>query len=183
MTDEKSIFQKIGDAIADYAPGLAGVLTATGIGAPAAVAVGAVGALAKAFGLGSDATPEAVLSAVTTDPQAALKAMIANQEFELKKRDQDIEVLKATQNNLTERHKADMSSDSWLSKNVRPLCLLAFTAMIAAATFLPPEYISQWRYEALREMGIWIYGYYFVGRTVEKDPLARTVGSFKGGAK
>ena len=90
MADEKSVWQKIGDAVADYAPALAGILTVTGVGIPAAGAVAAVGALARTFGLGSDAKPEDVLAAVSADPEIRLKAMIANNDFVLKQREQDI---------------------------------------------------------------------------------------------
>jgi hypothetical protein len=93
--EEKSIFQKIGDAVVDFAPGIATVLAATGVGAPIAGAVGAVGALGRAFGLGSTAKPEEVLSAISADPEIRLKAMIADNDFVLKKRDQDIEEMKA----------------------------------------------------------------------------------------
>jgi hypothetical protein len=94
MPEEKSIWQKIGDAVADYAPALAGVLTVTGVGVPAAGAVAAVGALARTFGLGSDAKPEDVLAAISADPEIRLKAIVANNDFVLKQRDQDIEELK-----------------------------------------------------------------------------------------
>jgi hypothetical protein len=94
MAEERSIFQKIGDAVADYAPALAGILTITGVGIPAAGAVAAVGTLARTFGLGSNAKPEDVLAAISADPEIRLKAMVANNDFVLKQRDQDIEELK-----------------------------------------------------------------------------------------
>jgi hypothetical protein len=92
--EERTILQKIGDAVVDFAPGIATVLAATGVGAPVAAAVGAVGALGRAFGLGSQATPEEVLSAISADPEIRLKAQIAENDFLLKKRDQDIEEIK-----------------------------------------------------------------------------------------
>lgn len=95
MAEERSVLQKIGDAIADYAPALAGVLTATGVGVPAAAAVAAVGGLARTFGLGSDAKPEEVLAAISADPEIRLKAMIAEQSFKAEMGRQEIEKLKA----------------------------------------------------------------------------------------
>lgn len=44
--NEPSIFQKIAGYVSSYAPGLAAILAATGVGAPIAGAVGALGALA-----------------------------------------------------------------------------------------------------------------------------------------
>ena len=79
--EEKSIFQKIGDAVVDFAPGIATVLAATGVGVPIAGAVGAVGALGRAFGLGSTAKPEDVLAAISADPEIRLKAMVADNDF------------------------------------------------------------------------------------------------------
>lgn len=91
--EEKSVWQKIGAAVADYAPALAGVLTMTGVGAPAAAAVAAVGALARTWGLG-DAKPEDVLAAISGDPEIRLKAMIANNDFLIKQQDQRLAELK-----------------------------------------------------------------------------------------
>lgn len=92
--DERTILQKIGDAVADYAPGVSALLLASGIGAPAAAGVAAVGALGRAFGCGSAAKPEEVLAAISADPEIRLKAMIAENNFQLAQRGQDIEELK-----------------------------------------------------------------------------------------
>jgi hypothetical protein len=94
MATDRNILQKIGDAVVDFAPGIASVLAMTGVGAPAAGAVAALGALGKAFGLGSTATPEDVLSAVSADPEIRLKAMVAENDFKVKMRDFDIQELK-----------------------------------------------------------------------------------------
>jgi hypothetical protein len=92
---EKNIFQKIGDAVVDYAPGIAGVLALVpGVGTVPAAALGAVAALGRSFGLGSTAQPEDVLATISVDPEIRLKAIVANNEFLLKQREQDIEELK-----------------------------------------------------------------------------------------
>jgi hypothetical protein len=91
---EDNILKKIGDGIVDYAPTIAGFLNATGIGAPAGLALTAISSLGKAFGLGSNPTPDALHAAIAADPQAASKAMIAEQDFILQQRGQDIEELK-----------------------------------------------------------------------------------------
>lgn len=92
--EERTVLQKIGDAVADYAPGISALLLASGVGAPAAAGVAAAGAIGRAFGCGSDAKPEEILAAVSADPEIHLKAMTAENEFLLKKRDQDIEEIK-----------------------------------------------------------------------------------------
>jgi hypothetical protein len=75
---------------------------------------------------------------------------------------------KTIQENLTARHESDMRSDSWLSKNVRPTCLLTITLTIMIGMFLPDEYVSAERYTALTDMSMYVYAYYFVGRSAEK---------------
>lgn len=75
----------------------------------------------------------------------------------------------ALENEITKRHAADMSSDSWLSKNIRPMVLvyllLLFTgfAIVSASFNLAEVYI-----EMLKEMLQMAFGFYFAGRTIEK---------------
>ena len=80
---------------------------------------------------------------------------------------------KAAQNdadNITDRWQADMSSDSWLSKNIRPMSLIAIFlgyflfAMMSAFNYNANEsYVS-----LLGQWGMLIMGAYFGGRTIEK---------------
>ena len=72
--------------------------------------------------------------------------------------------------NITDRWKADMSSDSWLSKNIRPICLLAillayfiFTTMSAFGYNANEGYVN-----LLAGWGQLVMGAYFAGRTAEK---------------
>lgn len=65
-------WQEIGKTIAGYAPMLSGVLAATGVGAPAAAAVSAAGALISAA-LGVPNDPFSVQQALITDPNAQVK--------------------------------------------------------------------------------------------------------------
>jgi len=93
--DERSVFQKIGDAVTDYAPGLAGILALVpGVGTVPAAALGAVAALGRSLGLGSTAKPEDVLSAISADPEIKLKALIAENDFKSEMGRQEIEKLK-----------------------------------------------------------------------------------------
>ena len=80
---------------------------------------------------------------------------------------------KAAQNdadNITDRWQADMSSDSWLSKNIRPMSLIAiflgyflFAMMSAYGLNANESYVT-----LLGNWGMLIMGAYFGGRTVEK---------------
>jgi len=117
----------------------------------------AVSALASKFGV-SDSV-EAVAKAIAGDPQAAQKL----QEVEL-------EFYKIEQNNLTDRMKADMSSDSWLSKNIRPMVLIfllmAYSGFALASIF---GYETRGAYvELLGQWGMLVMSFYFGGRTMEK---------------
>lgn len=108
------------------------------------------------------------------DPEAKAKAQLElgkmAQEGELAKMANDTEVYKTEQNNVTERWRSDMGSDSWLSKNIRPLALIAifvayfmFTAMSAFGYNAQESYV-----QLLGQWGQIIFLAYFGGRTVEK---------------
>ncbi len=99
------------------------------------------------------------------DPKKAIEALKANQEYQLKFQQawQHFEI--GIQEELTKRHQADMASDSWLSKNVRPLCLLLLTLAITVGIYLPPEYVDADKFKYLTDMSQWVYGYYFLGRS------------------
>ena len=80
---------------------------------------------------------------------------------------------KAAQNdadNITDRWQADMASDSWLSKNIRPMSLIAiFAGYFLFAMMSAFGYNANESYVTL--LGNWgqlIMGAYFCGRTVEK---------------
>jgi len=73
-------------------------------------------------------------------------------------------------NNVSERWKSDMSSDSWLSKNIRPGTLLyiltaylIFAGLSAAGIQVQEAYVS-----LLGQWGMLVMTAYFGGRTVEK---------------
>ena len=72
--------------------------------------------------------------------------------------------------NITNRWEADMASDSWLSKNIRPMSLIAiflgyflFAMMSAFGYNANESYVT-----LLGNWGMLIMGAYFGGRTVEK---------------
>ena len=108
------------------------------------------------------------------DPEAKAKAQAElvkmQQDGELAKMANDTDLYKTEQNNLTERLKADMGSDSWLSKNIRPMTLVAilvgyftFAMMSAFGKDANQAYV-----ELLGQWGMLIMSFYFGGRTLEK---------------
>jgi hypothetical protein len=126
-------------------------------GAEAPKSVSAAGDLAKSVGqmlAGGEASPEQQerLAALMLPHRERITEMTLAAE-----RDFDAQ--------LTARHAADMASDSPLAKNIRPLCLLFLTLAITVGVWLPDSRVSAERFKALTEMAVWVYGYYFMGRS------------------
>jgi len=124
----------------------------------------AVTALASRLGV-SDSV-DAVAKAIAGDPAAAQK--IAELELEMAKVAAGAMINE--DNNVSKRWDADMSSDSWLSKNIRPMSLVAifigyflFAMMSAFGLNANEAYVT-----LLGQWGMLIMGAYFGGRTVEK---------------
>ena len=83
-----------------------------------------------------------------------------------------IEAENETQRNVTERWKADASSDSWLSKNIRPLVLLFLIISTVIIIFIDSGQLQftvaeSW-VDLLQITLITVIGAYFGGRSVEK---------------
>jgi hypothetical protein len=108
------------------------------------------------------------------DPEAKAKAQLdlakMAQDGELAKMANETDLYKTEQGNVTERLKADMGSDSWLSKNIRPMTLIAillgyftFATMSAFGKNANEAYV-----ELLGQWGMLIMSFYFGGRTLEK---------------
>ena len=76
------------------------------------------------------------------------------------------------QKQVTERWKMDMNSDSWLSKNIRPLVLVFLVAATVLLIFIDAGVISfkvqdKWT-DLLQLVLITVIGAYFGGRSLEK---------------
>lgn len=76
------------------------------------------------------------------------------------------------QKNVTERWKVDMNSDSWLSKNVRPLVLIFLVVSTVLMVFIDAGVIefevkANW-IDLLQLVLITVIGAYFGGRSIEK---------------
>tara|TARA_R100000655_G_scaffold77245_1_gene116307 strand:- start:10418 stop:10804 length:387 start_codon:yes stop_codon:yes gene_type:complete len=76
------------------------------------------------------------------------------------------------QKQITERWKMDMNSDSWLSKNIRPLVLVFLVTSTVLMIFIDAGAISfnvedKWT-DLLQLVLITVIGAYFGGRSLEK---------------
>lgn len=115
-----------------------------------------------------------VVDKLIPDPQAKAEAQLAlakmAQEGELVKLANETDLFKTEQNNLSSRHHADMSSDSWLSKNIRPLTLVAiFLGYFVFAMMSAFDYDANEAYVTLLgQWGMLVMSFYFGGRTLEK---------------
>jgi len=101
---------------------------------------------------------------ITTDAEKLeakrkLKALILSHQAEMQK-------------NVTDRWSADMNSDSWLSKNVRPLVLIFLVISTVLMIFIDAGTIAfnvedKWT-DLLQLVLITVIGAYFGGRSIEK---------------
>jgi len=88
-----------------------------------------------------------------------IKELVSNYEVEMEK-------------TITDRWKSDMASDSWLSKNVRPLVLVFLVISTVLMIFIDAGMISfeveaKWT-DLLQLVLITVIGAYFGGRSLEK---------------
>ena len=107
-----------------------------------------------------------VINKLTTTDEERLAAKYKIQEL-LEKADQD------AQSQVTDRWKMDMQSDSFLSKNIRPLVMVYLTAVFTILAFADGN-IGGFKINAayvpvFQTLLMTTYGAYFVGRTWEKN--------------
>ena len=93
------------------------------------------------------------------EAERKIKELVANYEIEMEK-------------NITSRWEADLKSDSWLSKNVRPLTLVFLIVCPMLVLFIDSgalnfEVKSSW-VDLLQLVLITVIGAYFGGRSLEK---------------
>ena len=124
--------------------------------------------LGKVFSAGAGKLVEnvgGILDNLTTtkeeklEAQAKIKDMIMSYEAEMQKQ-------------VTERWKMDMNSDSWLSKNIRPIVLVFLVVATVLLIFIDGGVISfkvedKWT-DLLQLVLITVIGAYFGGRSLEK---------------
>ena len=104
------------------------------------------------------------------DPEQKAKAQLELLQMQQNGELAQIAADTAEQQELTKRQQADMLSDSWLSKNIRPMTLIAilagyfvFAMMSAFNMDTNTKYV-----ELLGQWGMLIMSFYFGGRTLEK---------------
>ena len=108
--------------------------------------------------------------------EAQVKLLELAQSGELATMANDTELFKVEQDNVTGRWTADMASDSWLSKNIRPLSLIAiFSGYFTFAMMSAYGYNANEAYVTLLgNWGMLIFGAYFGSRSLEKITELRT---------
>jgi len=93
------------------------------------------------------------------EAERKIKELVANYQIEMEK-------------NITSRWEADLKSDSWLSKNVRPMVLIFLISCTMLLIFIDAgtinfEVKSSW-VDLLQLVLITVIGAYFGGRSLEK---------------
>ena len=111
-----------------------------------------------------------ILDKVIPDPAAKAEAQAKLLELQQQGRLAELQADNIEAQELTKRQQADMSSDSWLSKNIRPMTLIfillayfVFAMMSAFGSNANEKYV-----ELLGQWGMLIMSFYFGGRTLEK---------------
>jgi hypothetical protein len=96
------------------------------------------------------------------------------------------------ENELTERLQLDMKSDSWLSKNIRPMALIFMTLVVSVLAFFTifnsalgetqQATLDSW-IPLFQTLMLVIYGFYFGSRGLEKIQKIRSAGQTTANAK
>ena len=93
------------------------------------------------------------------EAERKIKELVSNYEVEMEK-------------TITDRWKSDMASDSWMSKNVRPMVLIFLVVSTVLLMFIDAGVLSfnveaKWT-DLLQLVLITVIGAYFGGRSLEK---------------
>jgi uncharacterized membrane protein (DUF106 family) len=117
-----------------------------------------------------------ILDKVIPDPTAKAEAQAKLLELQQQGALAQLQADTAEAQELTKRQQADMASDSWLAKNIRPMTLIAiifgyFTFAMMSAFDLDT---NKTYVELLGQWGMLIMSFYFGGRTLEKIVDMRT---------
>jgi hypothetical protein len=111
-----------------------------------------------------------IIDKVIPDPAAKAEAQLKLQQLAQDGKLAELQADMNEQNNVSDRWKADLASDSWLSKNIRPMTLIAILAgyFIFATSSAFDLNVKQAYVELLGQWGMLIISAYFGGRTLEK---------------
>ena len=111
-----------------------------------------------------------VLDRFVPDPAEKAKAQAELIKMQQEGRLAELNADNIENQELTKRHTADMASDSWLSKNIRPATLIfilfVYTVFGVGSAF--EMNVHQPYVELLGQWGMLIMSFYFGGRTLEK---------------
>ena len=106
-----------------------------------------------------------VIDNLSTSDEERLAAKRAMEEIFIKAESQ-------AQEQVTKRWEADMKSDNWLSKNIRPLICIFLTAIFVVLSVFDGNiggFVIQESYIPIYQtLLITVYGAYFAGRSIEK---------------
>jgi hypothetical protein len=116
-----------------------------------------------------------IIDKVIPDPQAKAQAQLELQKLAESGKLAELQADMNEQNNVSDRWKADLASDSWLSKNIRPMTLIfilgVYTTFAGFSAF--NVNVNQAYVELLGQWGMLIMSAYFGGRTLEKIMVKR----------
>ena len=113
---------------------------------------------------------EKIIDRVLPSPEAKAQAQLELAKLAQEGKLAEIQADTAEAQEVTKRAQADMTSDSWLSKNIRPMTLIfilggyfVFAMMSAFGNNANEKYV-----ELLGQWGMLVMSFYFGGRTLEK---------------
>ena len=131
-----------------------------------------------------DSVGTAVDKCVTSDEERltlknALVAEVNKHKEDMLKEAHSYEI--SIEQNITDRWKADASSDSWMSKNIRPMVMAFLTIVVSLLAYLtifilPPDkvkLINPW-IDLYKMLMMVVYGGYFGFRSWEKVTSMKT---------
>lgn len=116
-----------------------------------------------------DSVGNAIDNLVTSDEEKlTLKNELAKIQIEAKNKKDELDLRYEEQ--LTQRQSNDMQSDSWLSKNIRPLTLIFILVMYSLLSIGSgfDFQVTESYVQLLGQWGMLIMSFYFGGRTLEK---------------
>ena len=116
-----------------------------------------------------DSVGNAIDKLVTSDEEKlALKNELAKIQLEAQNKKDELDL--QFDKEITQRQANDMSSDSWLSKNIRPLTLIFILVMYSLLSISSgfQFQVTESYVELLGQWGMLIMSFYFGGRTLEK---------------
>jgi hypothetical protein len=111
-----------------------------------------------------------IIDKVIPDPAQKAQAQLALQQLAQDGKLAELQADMNEANNISDRWKADLNSDSWLAKNIRPISLIAifigyfiFAMMSAFGMNANESYV-----QLLGNWGMLVFGAYFGSRSLEK---------------